>query len=171
MVTPCSTIVFAGPRQFAVAPAFGGEVHDHRTWRHALHHIGGDEQWRFLAGNHRRGDDHVAFDHDFSEQFALAIVEILILRLGISSRVLRIGGFDGQFDKAAAQALHLFLGSGTQIICRSHRSQSASGRDGLQAGDARSQSPNTRAGVIVPAAVVSMGKMRGRVSAAINTAL
>jgi hypothetical protein len=84
---------------------------------------------------------------------------------------LRVGHLDGEFDEAAAHAEHLFLGGRPQIVRGNHRAQPARGGDGLQSGHARADDEDTRAGVMVPAAVVSMGNILGSLSAASNTAL
>src|SRR5450631_1469378 len=51
----------------AVAATFGGQIDDHGTGRHSLHHVFGYKNRRFLAGYYRRGDHHVAFLHRFSK--------------------------------------------------------------------------------------------------------
>src|SRR5580692_11401154 len=111
---------FSGACEFAVAAALGREVDDDRTGRHAFHHVGGDEHGRLFSGDDRGGDDHVAFRDHAGQQFALAGVEIFVLRGAVATGILRVLGFDGKFDEAAAQALHLLFGGGTHVIRRSY---------------------------------------------------
>ncbi len=86
----------------------------------------------FLPGHDGRGDDHVVFRDYFSHEFALAGVEGFVLRRGVSARILRILGLDGQFDEASAEALHLFLHGGPHIVGRNDRAQTTRGGDCLQ---------------------------------------
>ena len=135
-----------------------------------LHHFRGHQHRRFLARNHRRGDHHVAFRHHFPQQLPLPLVERFILRPRVAARVLRVLGLDRQLDESPAQALHLFLRRRPHVVRRSHRAQPPRRGDRLQPATP-APITSTRAGVIVPAAVVSIGKIRGSVSAAISTAL
>src|ERR1039458_3375505 len=102
----------AGFGDLAVAATFGGQIEDHRTGRHSLHHVFGYKDRRFFSRNHRRGDHHIAFLHYFAQQLALTAVEVFILRTGISASVLRVFRLDGKLDKASAEALHLLLRGG-----------------------------------------------------------
>jgi len=52
------------------------------------------------------------FGDDFAEQLALLAVKLFALRGGVAASVLRVLGFDGEFDEACAQALDLFLYGG-----------------------------------------------------------
>ena len=79
-----------------------------------FHHLGGHQHGRLLAGDDRGGDHHVAFGDHAGQQLALAGVESFVLRGAVAARILRILGFDGEFDEAAAQALHLLFGRRTQ---------------------------------------------------------
>ena len=86
---------FAGLSELAISAAFGGEVNYYGTWRHALDHVGGDEQRRFCSGNHGGGNDDVAFGDYFAEKFALAAVEVFILGARVAAGVFRVLSFDG----------------------------------------------------------------------------
>src|SRR5712691_3284728 len=123
---------FAYPGEFAIASAFGGEVDNHGTRRHSFHHVGGDQHRRHLPGDHSSGNDHVALCNDAGQQFALAGVKGFVLGSAVTARVLGVLSFNGQLDKAAAQALHLLFGGGTHVIGRSHRAQPPSRGDSLQ---------------------------------------
>jgi hypothetical protein len=43
-------------------------------------------------------------------------VERFVLRSAVSTGILRVFGFDGQFDETPAQALHLLFGRWTHVI-------------------------------------------------------
>src|SRR5207247_6386272 len=66
--------------------------------------------------------DLVAFYHDFSQQFTLALVKRFILRPRVSARILGIFGLDGELHEAPAQALHLLRSEerrvGKECRCR-----------------------------------------------------
>src|SRR6202020_643310 len=62
----------AGMSQLAVSSALRGEIDDDGTGSHSLHHVRRDEDWRFLAGDYRCGDDDVALGNHAGEKFALA---------------------------------------------------------------------------------------------------
>ena len=123
-----------------------------------------------MPGNHGGRDHDVAFRDHLAQQLALAPVEILILGFRVAAGVLRVLGFDRQFDKTPAEALDLLLGGRPQIVRGDNGSEPARRGDRLKPRHAAPMT-RTRAGVIVPAAVVSMGKIFGSVSAAISTAL
>ena len=168
-VTPCST-TRSPPGQLAVAPAFRRPVDDDRARRHVFHHLAGDQQGRFLAGNDRGRDDNVAFSHDPTKQFALALVKCLVLRPRVTPSILRVLDLNRQLHKAPTEALDLLLGSRpksyAEVTAPSRRAVAMAWSPATPAPMTR-----TRAGVIVPAAVVSMGNNRGNVSAARMTAL
>ena len=107
---------FVGPGQLAVAAALGREVDDDRARRHAVDHFRGDEDRRLLAGNQRRRDDDVAAGDDLEHHLALAAVERLVLRLGVAALVFRVGRLERHLDEARAQALHLFLDRGADVV-------------------------------------------------------
>ena len=100
MVTPLIDDGFLRAGEFAIAAAFGGEIDDHGTRRHAAHHLRRDQHGRFLAGDDGGGDDHVVFRDDFAQQFALARVERFVLRGGVAAGVLRVLGFDGRVRRS-----------------------------------------------------------------------
>ena len=104
------------------------------------------------------------------EQFALAGVKSFVLRGAVAAGILRILGFDGQFDEASAKALHLLFGGGTHVVGGSDRAQPARGGDGLQAGDAGADDENT-GGSDGAGSGGHHGKNSMEVSAAISTAL
>ena len=107
------TTTSPGAGQLAVAAALGGQVDDHRAGRHAARPSRAvTSTGDFLPGTTAAVIDHIALGDDSAEQLALALVKRFVLRLGVAARVLRVGRLDGQFDEAAAQALHLFLGGG-----------------------------------------------------------
>ena len=104
-------------------------------------HVFGHEHGRFLAGDHRGRDDDVAFGDDLAQQLALALVERIVLRAGVTAGVLGVLGLDGQLDEPAAQALDLFLGGRAQVVRRGDGAQPARRRDRLQARPRRPRSP------------------------------
>src|SRR5467141_2387480 len=135
---------FSGLGELAIAAAFRSEIDDYGTRRHAGDHFFGDQHRRGLAGNHGGGDDHVAFGDHFAEQLALLAVKIFTLRARVAAFVLRVFGFDGQFDEAASEALHLLLNRRAQIVGGNHRAQAARGSDGLQSRDAAADDQHAR---------------------------
>ena len=96
----------------------------------------------FVAGDYGGGDDDVAFGDDFAQQFALPAVEVFVLGAGVAAGVLRVFGFDGQFDEAAAEALDLFFRGGAHVVGGSYGAETAGGGDGLQSGDAGADDEN-----------------------------
>ncbi len=90
------------------------------------------------------GDDHVAIADNFAEKLALLAVKIFALRARVAAFVLRVLGFDGEFDETSAQALHLFLYRGAQIVGGNHRAQAARRGDGLQSSDADADDQHAR---------------------------
>ena len=128
------------------------------------------EDRRALAGDECRRDDDVAGGDDLQHHLALAPVERLVLRLGVAALVLGVGRLERQLDEPRAKALHLLLDRRPHVV----------GLDPAprRRADAIACSPatpaptmNTRAGEIVPAAVISIGNMRGRTLAASSTPL
>ena len=96
-------------RELAIATPLGREIDDHRTGRHRRDHLARDEHGRLRSRHHRRRNHHVTLTHDTPEQFPLALIEGLVLRAGVSARILRVRGFEGQLDEPAAEALHLLF--------------------------------------------------------------
>ena len=125
---------------------------------------------RLPAGHGGGGDDDVLLGEHAAQQLALPAVELLAHGLGVAALVLGAGGLHVEHDEARAQALDLLLDGGADVVAADHGAQPARGGDGLQSGDARADHQHAR-GATVPAAVISMGNMRGRESAAISTAL
>ena len=60
IVTPLCTHDLVGPRQLAVAAAFGRQIDDDGSRLHRFDHLGRDEDRRPLAGDERGRDDDVA---------------------------------------------------------------------------------------------------------------
>ena len=81
---------FTPARQLAVAPAFRGQVDDHRARGHARHHLLCHQHGRLLSRDHRGCDDDVAFRHDPPQQLALALVEGLVLCPSVAARILGV---------------------------------------------------------------------------------
>ncbi len=146
MVTPLTLISLVRARKLAISAALGGQIDDHRPWLHALHHLCGDQHGRLLARHHRGGDDHIAFGDHAAEQFPLAGIESFVLRGRITASVLRVFGLDGQFDEAAAEALHLFFDGGPHVIGGNHRAEALGRGDGLQPRDAAADDQHARGG-------------------------
>src|SRR6267143_2022602 len=109
---------FSCLREFAVSTALCRQIDNDRSWRHARDH--------------------------FPKQLTLAPVEILILRLRVSSCVLRVLRFDGQLEESAAQALNLLLGGRPQIVRGDHGSEPARRGDRLKSSDASADDENAR---------------------------
>ncbi len=145
-VTPCSTTTCAGLRQFAVAPALRGHVHDDGAGRHLLDHVARDQHGRLSAGHDRGGDDDVALGDDAAEQFALALVEAFVLGFCVSALVFGVLGLDRQFDEAAAHALHLLLRGGADVVGRHDRTEASGGGDRLEPDDAGADDEDPRRG-------------------------
>src|SRR5713226_690298 len=111
----------AGTSQFAVASALCGQIKDHRARRHSFYHLAGHEYRGFLARYDSRGDNHIAPRDHATEKFTLPCVEVLILRRAISVRILRVSGFNREFNEPPTQALRLFFGCRSQIVRRGDR--------------------------------------------------
>ena len=87
----------------------------------------------FFAGNYGSRDNHIALGDDAGEEFALAGGRRgSSLGSSVATGILRIFGFDGQLDEAAAQTLHLLLRGGAHLVGRRNGAEPAGGRDGLQ---------------------------------------
>ena len=119
-------------------------IHDDRARRHARNHFLGYQNRRFFAGNHGGSHDDVAFGDYFAKKFALLFVELFTLRRGVAARVLRVFRFNGDFDESPAEALHLLLDRGAQIVRGDNRSESSSCSDGLQTGNAATDDEHSR---------------------------
>ena len=162
---------FARPGRLAVSAALRREIHDHRARRHARHHVRGHQQRCFLARDHRRGDHHIAFRDHLAQQLALPPVEV--------SRPARVA-----YPRASCASLASICNSTKRPprLCtcsftagrKSYAETTAPSRRAVAiACSPATPAPDhsTRAGVIVPAAVVIIGKILGSLSAAIITAL
>ena len=75
-------------------------------------HLLGDQHRRLLPGNHRGRDHNVALGNHLAQQFALALIERFVLRLGVAAGILSVFSFDRQFDESASQTLTCSLTAG-----------------------------------------------------------
>jgi len=96
----------AGLRQFAVAALLCGHVDNHAAGLHRLHHLGGDEFWRGLSGNQRRGDDDVRIPCLLRIHVALRFLKTFAHYLGVAAPAAALL-FIIDFDKFAAERFHL----------------------------------------------------------------
>src|SRR5580704_13692865 len=131
-------------RELAVAAAFGGEIDDDGARRHTRDHFLRDEDGRFFAGNHGRGDDDVVFGDDFAEKFALAFVKAFVLRGSVTAGVLRVLRFDRQFDETGAEALDLLFHDGAKVVGGNDGTEATRSGDRLKPGDADAENQNAR---------------------------
>ena len=126
--------------------ALGGDIDNHRAWRHAGGHFRGDEDRRFLAGHGGGGDDRVLLGQDGAQQFALPAVKIFAHGLGVAALVFGAGVAHVQHDEARAEAFNLLLDGGADIVAAHHGAEPARGGDGLQPGHARTDHQHARGG-------------------------
>ena len=101
IVTPLHDDGLFALGQFAVAAAFGGQIDDHRSGRHAFDGIRRDEHRRRLPGMAAVVMHDVARAPRFGHQLALASVELFVLRLGVAAGVLGVAGFERHFTNRA----------------------------------------------------------------------
>ena len=127
----------AGFRESTVSALLGGQVDDDRAGAHGLNHVLGYQDWRPFPGNESGRDDHIRAGHAFFHQLLLLLIELLGLGFGIAGLFLGILGFQGQFDKFAAQAFDLLLDHWPSVVRLDDGAETASGTDRLQTGDAR----------------------------------
>ncbi len=141
---------FAGTRQFAVAAALGGDIHNQRAGRHARHHFRGDQDGRFLAGHGGGGDHHVLLGQHAGHGLALAPVEIFAHGLGVAALVFGRVGLHIQHHEARAQAFDLLLHGGADIVAADHALPGAApwrwpaGRQRRRRSPARAPAPRCR---------------------------
>src|SRR6516162_11411051 len=95
--------------EFAVSTALRRQVDNDRARSHTLDLLPRYQHRRLLARYHRRGYNNVALGDHPAEQFTLALIERLVLRLGIAAGILRVGCFDGELHETSAEALHLLF--------------------------------------------------------------
>src|ERR1035437_10021854 len=126
---------FAGPSQFAISAALGGDVHNHRSGRHAGDHFAGDEDGRFLSRHGGGGDDHVLTGQNAAHQLALAAVKLFAHGFGVATFVFGPASLHVEHHEAGAEALDLLLYGGTNVVAADHGSQPFGGGDGLKSGD------------------------------------
>jgi hypothetical protein len=139
--TSCETT--ASP---ALVPSQFPQVHDHRSWMHALDHVFGDQDRSLLAGDRRRGDDDVVLGHDLGHELALLLVELLAELLGVAALVLGGFGLEFHFDELAAETLHLLLHRGADVVGLHHGAQALGGRNRLQTRNPCSHHEHARGG-------------------------
>ena len=162
IVTPSRTTVSPGRRQRAVAARLGGEVDDHRAGPHPGDRLGGDQLRR------RRGPGMSAVVITTSDsptcgrdELLLAPVRLLRERLGVAAGGLGVGVGEVDLEEPRAERLDLLLhrpGARRRPRRRAPRRRAVAiaCRPATPA-----PSTSTRAGVTVPAAVISSGKKRG----------
>ena len=158
IVTPCSTMhCLLGWVSSQLPPRSAARSTITEPGAIWLDHLGGDQHGRLLAGDHCGGDDDVALGDDPAQQLALALVEGLILGARVAAGVLGVLGFDGSSTKRPPRLWTCSLAAGR----RSYAEVTAPSRRAVAiAWSPATPAPmtSTRAGVIVPAAVVSIGK-------------
>ena len=103
-----------------------------------------------------------------SHQLALALVESFVHGLGVAAFVFGTARFHVQADELRAYANNLILHRRAHVVGADHRAQALRRGDGLSPATP-APITKTRAGVMVPAAVINMGKIFGRVEAAKST--
>jgi len=125
----------AGLGQFTITTPFRRHVDDDTTRLHALHHLGGEEPWRSLAGDKRGGDDDVHLPGLFRVHLALRLLETLAHHLGVAAAT---GTFFLvlDFHEFAAQRLDLVGHFGTRIVRAHDGAQTGCGTDRRQTGHA-----------------------------------
>ena len=160
----------AGMRQLAVAAAFGGDIDDHRAGLHRARHFGGDQDRRFLAGHGGGGDHHVLLAHHFGQQFALASIELLAHRLGVSALV--FGARCLRYSERRTSRPGFRSALSPRCARRRRRPPRPDRRAVAMACSPATPAPsmNTLAAVTVPAAVISIGNIFGSAVAASRTA-
>ena len=101
----------------------------------------------------------------FHHHLALAAVERFVLRGGVSALVLRVRDLNRHLDEARAEALNLLLDGRAHVV---RLDPAPSRRAVAMACNPATPAPttNTRAAATVPAAVLSIGNIRGSVVAA-----
>jgi len=122
----------AGHGQLAVAALLGGHVHDHAAGLHALHHLGGDQPGRRLAGDQRGGDDDVCVLGLGGVHLALRGLEALAHDLGVAAAA-RALFFVIDLDELAAQRLDLVGHLGARVVGAHDGAQIGRRADGRQA--------------------------------------
>jgi hypothetical protein len=125
----------AGLGQLAVAALLGGHVDDDAARLHALHHLGGDQPGRRLAGDQGGGDDDVHFPGLLGVHLALGLLEALAHHLGVAAAA---GAFllVVDLDELAAQRDHLVGHFGTGVVGAHDGAQAGGGADGRETRDA-----------------------------------
>ena len=124
-------------RKLAIPAAFGSEIQNYRSRRHALNHLRRHQHRGLFPWNNRGCNDSVIFSDYFTQQLSLLRIEGFVLRLGISARVLRVLCFERKLHEPSAQTLHLLLDRRPHIVGRDHRTQPLCGRDRLQSSNSR----------------------------------
>ena len=121
----------AGLGQLAVAALFSRQVDDHAARLHRLHHLGGDEARRGLAGDQRGGDDDVHLLGLLGVHLALGLLEALAHHLGVAAAA---GSFFlvVDLDELAAHRHHLVGDFGTGVVGAHDGAQPDGGADRSQ---------------------------------------
>ena len=158
MVTPSCSTTSPGMRQLAVTAGLGREVDDHRAGPHALDCARGDELRRRPARNGGGRDHDVEVGDPLLERG-------LLLRLLLGRELRRVAARRSprvrtpRSRKARAEALTCSATAGrtsnAETTAPSRRAVAIAWRPATPA-----PITSTRAGAIVPAAVISIGKRR-----------
>ena len=135
MVTPCLTTALPGLGQLAVAALLGRHVDDDASRLHRLHHLGGDELRRGLAGNQRRRDDDVDLARLLRVHLALRLLEAFAHDLGVAAAA-RALFLVVDLHELAAQRHHLVRDLGARVVGAHDRAQVGGRADRREPGDA-----------------------------------
>ena len=135
---------------------------------HRLHHLGGDQLGRGLAGNERGRDDDVDVLRLLRERLALRFLEAFAHHLGVAAGA-RAFFLVVDADELGAHRLHLVRDFGTRVVRAHDRAQA--GAAPIAASPATpAPMTNTFAGGTLPAAVICPVKKRPKWCAASITA-
>ena len=116
----------------------------------------------FFPGTTRRRNHDVAPGHDLEHHLALPAIERFVLRLRVAALVLRVVDLERDLDEARAEALDLFLDRRPDVVGLDLRAPSRLACAIACSPATPAPTTNTFAAVMVPAAVISIGNMRGR---------
>ena len=135
MVTPCFTTTSPGSVSSQLPPCSAAMSTMTLPGFMRLHHLGGDQLRRRLAGDQRGGDDDVDFLGLLGEHLALGLLEALAHHLGVAAAA---GAFFlvVDLDELAAQRLDLVGHFGARVVGAHDGAQAGGGADRGQAGDA-----------------------------------
>ena len=135
MVTPCLTTTSPGSVSSQLPPCSAARSTMTLPGFIDLHHLGGDQLRRGLAGDQRGGDDDVHFLRLLGEHLALGLLEAFAHHLGVAAAA---GAFLLVVDlhELAAQRLHLVGHFGARVVGAHDGAQADGGADRRQARDA-----------------------------------